>query len=321
MSTNANVEDARIHPVKKPNKMRMKIYNQRYLFLMVAPSALLIFTFAYLPLYGWIIAFKQYQIGKTMLNAPWVGMEQFKRFILQSSDWSYLLVNTLVMNIGSIVINLTVAALFAILINELRSRAIARIIQTISFFPFFISWVIVYAIMTALYGVSTGAINVTLVDSGILEKGLNILGDPKYSWGLIFGINLWKHLGYNSVIFIAAIASISSEQYEAAEIDGASRLQKVLYITIPGLMPTLVVLLIINSGWVLNSNIEMFFLFTNSVNWSRMEVLDMYILKYGLQLNNYSYATAIGIIKSIISIMIIMGVNSFAKRVTGRGIL
>jgi putative aldouronate transport system permease protein len=298
-----------------------KIYRHRYLYLMVSPALLLVLFFSYFPLAGWVIAFKNYQIGLSIWTAEWIGLEQFKSFLLQSSDYAYLITNTLVMNISSIVVNLVTAVIFAILINELKNKRFAKLVQTISFFPFFISWVIVYSIMSALFGASTGAINHTLIGLGWIDEGLNILGDPKYAWGLIICMQLWKYLGYNGVIFIAAIASISTEQYEAADIDGASRFQKIIYITIPSLMPTFVVLLIMNSGWILNSNFDLFYLFTNPTNWSKMEVLDMYIFKYGLQLTNYPYATAVGIIKSIVSIIILLMVNFTARRVTGRGIL
>jgi putative aldouronate transport system permease protein len=288
---------------------------------MVAPAILLVVLFSYIPLFGWLIAFKNYQIGLSLWKAKWTGTEQFTSFLLQGNDYIYLLRNTLVMNVASIIVNLVTAVLFAILLNELRTKKFARLIQTVSFFPFFISWVIVYSIMNALFGVSTGAVNQTLVSWGIVSDGLDILGDPRYAWTLIILISLWKYLGYNGVIFIAAIASISQEQYEAVEMDGASRFQKIVFITIPNLTPTLVVLLIMNSGWILNSNFDLFFLFTNPSNWPRMEVLDMYIYKYGLQLTNYPYATAVGIIKSLVSILILLSVNQVAKRFTGRGIL
>ncbi|WP_308639564.1 ABC transporter permease [Paenibacillus silvisoli] len=298
-----------------------KIYRHRFLYLMVSPAILLVLLFSYLPLAGWIIAFKNYQIGLSVWTAKWIGFEQFKSFLFQSSDYAYLITNTLVMNITSIIVNLVTAVIFAILINEIRNKKFAKLVQTISFFPFFISWVIVYSIMSALFGASTGAFNQTLISAGLIDEGMNILGDPKYAWGLIVCLQLWKYLGYNGVIFIASIASISPDQYEAADIDGASRFQKIIYITIPSLMPTFVVMLIMNSGWILNSNFDLFYLFMNPTNWSKMEVLDMYIFKYGLQLTNYPYATAVGIIKSIVSIIILLGVNLIARKSTGRGIL
>lgn len=322
MSEIKNAAASKTHTAPLKNRFEWsKFKKNRNLYFMIAPAFILVFIFCYIPLAGWIIAFKNYQIGLHLWSAKWIGFTEFKNFLFQSNDYLYLLRNTLVMNISSIVINLIAACIFAIFINELRSKKFARVVQTISFFPFFISWVIVYSIVHALLGVSTGAINQTLEDLGFLKHGLDILGDPKFAWGLIIFLALWKTLGYNGVIFIAAISSISTEQFEAADIDGASRFQKIIYITVPSLLPTIVVLLILNSGWILNSNFDLFYLFTNATNWPKMEVLDMYIYKYGLQLTNYPYATAVGIMKSIVSVLIILGVNQAAKKATGKGIL
>ena len=167
----------------------------------------------------------------------------------------------------------------------------------------------------------TGVINVLLQDLGFIDKGINFLSDAKYSWGVILFVNFWKSIGYNSVIFLAAISGIDQEQYEAASIDGASHMQKIRHITLPGLMPTLVMLLIMNSGWIFSSNFEEFNLFSNSVNWQTMEVLDVYVYRYGLKLLDYSYATAVGVIKTIASLIMFFLVNLVAKRINGRSLV
>lgn len=305
----------------KRKGLRQKLAKQKYLFLMLAPAFLLVFIFNYLTLGGWVIAFKNYQVGLSIWDAEWVGLTHFKSFLLANNDYLYLLRNTLVMNFSMLIIILGAAMVFAILLNELRMRLISRVIQTVSFFPFFISWVIVYSITSALFSVTSGAVNESLLQWGILKEGMDILGNPDFSWGLAVFVNLWKTLGYNGVIFIAAIASIPEELYEAAEMDGASRWHKIRYITIPGMMATVIVLLILNSGWILNSNFEMYFLFTNSMNWEKMEVLDMYVYKFGVKLTNYPYATAVGILKTIVSVFLIMTVNRIAKRTSGKGIM
>ncbi|WP_146762388.1 ABC transporter permease subunit [Paenibacillus contaminans] len=300
--------------------MIAKILRQRYLLLMLLPALLLVFVFSYVPLAGWMIAFKKYQVGLSVWDAKWSGFAQFKNFFMQSSDYVYLLRNTLAMNMMVIVANLSFGLLFALLLNEIRSRAFVKVIQTVSFFPFFISWVIVYSLTHALFAPTTGIVNDLLVGWGILDEGLNILGDKKYAWALIVGLEAWKSVGYISIIFIAAISAIPTDQYEAASIDGASRYAKIWHITIPNLLPTLVVLLILNSGWILNSNFEQYFMFTNPTNWEKMEVFDMYIYKFGLKQLNFPYSTAVGIVKSVVSIFIILAVNAFSRRVTGKGI-
>ncbi|GBG06453.1 sugar ABC transporter permease [Paenibacillus agaridevorans] len=300
--------------------MILKIFRHRELYLMLLPAVVLVFIFWYVPILGWIIAFVNYKPGISLSSAEWVGFQQFKSFFTQSSDYIYLLRNTLAINIGTLISNLFTAFVFAILLNEIRLRFFGRFIQTVTFFPFFISWVIIYSLSNALFAPSSGAINEMLVEWGILNEGINLLGDPQYSWGLMIALNAWKHLGYNSVIFIASIVSIPSDYYEAAEIDGANRFQKIWHITIPALIPTLIVLLILNSGWILNSNFEQFYLFTNGTNWEKIEVLDMYIYKYGLKLLNFPYATAVGIMKTFISLALIIVVNEISKRATGKAV-
>lgn len=305
----------------KRRKFLNKLSRQKFLYLMLAPAVFLVLLFSYLTLGGWVIAFKYYQVGKKMWEAEWSGLYHFRAFLFESTDYVHLIANTLSMNVLMIIVNLSAAVCFAVLLNEVKSRKFAKIVQTFSFFPFFISWVIVYSIMSALFAVSSGAVNETLMEWGLIARGINLLGDPKYSWGLIVVMSLWKSLGYNGVIFIAAIASIPTEQYEAAEIDGANRWQKIVNITLPNLLPTIMVLLILNSGWILNSNFDMYYLFSNATNYEKMEVLDIYIYNYGLKLTNYSFATAVGIMKSFISIALIFGVNALSKKVNGKSIL
>lgn len=297
-----------------------RIYKDRFLLLMILPAFLLTFVFAYCPLFGWIIALKNYTPGQSMFSAPWAGLNHFRTFFVDSSDFIYVFKNTLGINFISLIVGIGAAFLLAILLREIIFRWFARIIQSVTFIPYFISWVITYAIIYALFAEQTGAFNVTMEKLGLIQQGINVMGDPQYAWGLIVGMNLWRYIGYNSVIFISAAAGIPAELYEAAEIDGANRLGKVLYITIPGLLPTLVVLLVINTGWLLNSNFEQFYLFTNPTNMDAMEVFDMYIYRYGFQLMNYSYATAIGIVRTVVSLALIVFVNSASRRLSGSSI-
>ncbi len=288
---------------------------------MIMPAAVLVLVFNYLPLAGWIIAFKNYSVGRGIWSSEWVGLKHFKVFFMQGSDYLFVIRNTLVINIVGLILGLGGALLFALLLKELRGAWLAKTLQTVSFFPFFISYVIVYSIINALFSVESGAVNQTLMQLGFVEKGINLLGDSKYSWILIWMLGLWKNTGYNSIIFLAAISGISQEQYESADIDGADRFQKIFHITIPNLMGTLVVLLIINSGYILRSNLDMFFLFTNSMNWETMEVLDMYVYRYGLELGDFSYATAVGILLTTLSLIILFVTNGLSKRYMDKSIL
>ncbi len=300
--------------------LKKKIWQQKGLYLMLAPAFLCILIFNYIPIFGWIMAFTDYRLGSAMFDAPWVGLKYFKEFFADGGDAKRVIVNTLVMNVGSLVIGLGAALCFAIFLKEVRWKRFQNIVQSVTFFPYFMSWVIIYAVVYALFSNSSGAINNVLLSWGIISKPIDLLGNPAYSWVLIIAVNVWNTLGYNSVIFISGIAGIADEQYEAAVIDGAGRFQKIRYVTLPNLMPTLAVLIIMNSGWIFNSALDQYFVFTNSMNIASMDVFDYYIYRFGLKLGNYSYATAVGIIKTGISILLLVVVNRISKKLTDRSI-
>lgn len=302
------------------NKRLAKIFKQRYLYILLLPALISTVIFNYLPLSGWVMAFKDYKVGKSMWGAKWVGLREFKAFFLDSGEAVNVIRNTVVMNVLTLVIGLFTAFFFAILLKELQWQRFGKLVQSVTFFPYFMSWVILYAVIYSLFSQGSGAVNQTLLDIGIIKQPLNVLGDASYSWVLIVIVNTWNSLGYSSVIFISTIAGIPGEQYEAAEIDGAGRFGKIKYITIPNMVPTLIVLLIMNSGWIFNSGLDQYFMFTNPTNMSTMQVFDYYIYNYGLKLFNYSYATAVGIIKTVISLLLLIVVNKLSKRYSGKAI-
>lgn len=299
---------------KDPHRLLIKIRQQKILLFMLLPAVILALMFCYLPLSGWYIAFSEYKLGTSMFGGEFVGLKYFRKIFEQSSDIGYLIRNTLVINLTTLFLGMFIAVLFALLLKELRWQKAAKLVQTTSFFPYFISWVITYSIVWSLFAVRSGAVNQFLVRIGVLERGLDVLGNPQYSWPLIILMNLWKNTGYNTIIFLASIAGISAELYEAAAIDGAGRFQQVLYVTLPGILPTASVLLIMNAGWVLNSGLDQFFLFSNTTNWTKMEVLDIYIYKFGLKLLDFPYSTAMGILKGFVSILLLL----IVKWITGK---
>ena len=297
-----------------------KIYRQRYAYIMLLPALICTILFSYLPLSGWIMAFTDYKVGKSMWSAPWTGLKQFKYFFLESGDAFPVIRNTVVMNVFSILLGLGAAFFFAILLNEVKSRMFSKLVQSASFFPYFMSWVVLYAVIYSMFSMGSGAVNTTLMNIGMIKEPMNILGNTAYSWFLIVAVNTWNSLGYNSVIFIATIAGIPREMYEAAEMDGAGRFSKIAYVTIPNMIPTLIVLLIMNSGWIFNSGLDQYFVFTNPTNMETMEVFDYYIYRYGMKLFNYSYATAVGIIKTMVSLVLLVFVNKLSRKYGGKSI-
>jgi len=302
------------------NSVWKRIKDQKYLFIMLAPLILAVTIFRYLPIAGWIIAFKDYQIGVSVWDVDWVGFENIMKFFGKAGDAAYVIKNTVFINVLSLAGNLIFSCITAVLFNELVFKRFKIVVQTATFFPFFISWVIIYSVFSSFLSVNTGVINMMLVNSGVIPEGLNILGDAKYSWPLMIFVNIWRSLGYNTVIFLAQITAIDQAQYESAEIDGAGRFAKIIYITLPGIASTFAVLLILNSGWIFTVNFEQFFLFTNMTNFETMEVFDMYIYKYGLKLLDYPYATAVGIVKTAISIILLIIVNSISKKFAQKSI-
>lgn len=307
-------------PISKKNRFWVKVRQQKYLFLMLLPSAILLIMFSYLPLSGWYMAFSNYRIGKPLFSGEFLGLEHFRSVFQDSSDLGYLVRNTLGMNLLSMFISPVVAITVALLLREVRWKTGAKIVQTALFFPYFLSIVIVYAIVNSMFAVNSGVINQFLVRIGVLERGLNILGDPKYAWGLMIGVGLWSGVGYSSVLYLAAMSGIPQEQYEAAELDGANRFQQAIHVTLPGIMPTVSVLFILSAGGILSSSLATYNMFCNGSNWPMMEVLELYIYKYGLQLLNYSYATAMGIITSIINFALVLFVNKLARKMGGNAL-
>lgn len=291
------------------------------LFLMVLPALIFVGVFSYSPLSGWAMAFFRYRPGQDIFAGKYMGFEMFEDFFYDMSGSWYVLKNTLGINLFVIVINLSLAILVSILISEMHGKRLKKAVQTVTFFPYFISWVITYTVFQMFFSTSNGMVNQVLQFFGAVDKGIDFLGDPKWAWFIMIVASAWKSTGYNSVIFLSAISGIDAELYEAAQIDGASRLRRIWSITLPHLLPTLSVLLIMNAGWILNSNFEQFFLFSNMSNQTGMEVFDTYIYRYGMGMLNFSYATAVGMMKSIASIALLIFANSVSRAVSKRGIM
>ncbi len=293
---------------------------QKSWYLMLMPAFLVTLIFLYVPLYGWIMAFTNYKVGFSIFKGKWAGLEHFKAFLVDANDGLLVLRNTVSINIIYLVVSMVLACGLAILVNEVKTKWIRSIVQTCSFFPFFISTAVVYIIFYTFLSVQDGLINTMLVRLKITDRGIDFLGNPGYAWPLIIFVTLWRYTGYNMVLFLAAIMNISPELYQVADIDGAGRFQKIWYITLPSLAPMVTILLIINAGNLFSSDFSQYFLFSNPTNRSYMEVFDVYIYRYGLKLFNFSYATAAGIVKTAASVLTLLFVNSLSKKISQRSI-
>jgi putative aldouronate transport system permease protein len=285
---------------------------QKMLMLMSLPFLVWVIIFKYVPLWGWTIAFQKYKLARDIFDQTWVGLDNFK-YLFKEDQFYLVLRNTLVMSSINLVLSFTTAITLALLLNELRKLYFKRIVQTISYLPHFISWVVaVNIVQTAL--APDGIVNVLLLQAHLIEKPILWLGVGEYFWGILGVTEVWKSVGWNTIIYLAAITSIDPAQYEAAEIDGASRLKRMWHITLPNMKPIIVVLLIINMGFILESGFEAQWLLGNGLNVEYSENLDIFVLKYGFRLNNYGLATAAGMFKTVVSIIFLIAANNLAKR-------
>ena len=302
--------------IGRKQTLGVRVKKQKYVLLMMAPGLLHIFIFGTIPLAGLWMAFTKFKIGKSLFKGEFVGLKNFLRLFQGTADVGYLLRNTLIINIVSIILGTICAVGFAILLKELPSKRFSKLVQTVSFFPYFVSWIIAYSVVAALFSMNTGAINIILINLGIIKKGFNFLGQEKYAYGLTIVLNIWKDIGYSAVLYIAAMGGINPELYEAAAIDGAGRFGRIWHITMPGLIPTLSILLILSVGSILGSSLDYFFVFTNTSNWRRMETFSYYIYDRGLRQGDISYATAVGILLSIVSIILLSIANRASAKLT-----
>ena len=288
------------------------IKGQKTLILMAIPFIIYVAIFCYAPLAGWVMAFQNYKPGKGVFDQIWVGFEQFK-FLFSDDVFLKVLRNTLAMSLINLSLGFICSIGLALILNEVRNRHAKKFVQTVSYLPHFLSWIVVTGIVAEVLSPSTGVVNEILKNMNLVDNPINFFADPKYFWGIVGATNVWKEVGWGSIIYLAAMTSINTDLYEAAEIDGAGRLQKIWHVTLPGIKPTIFILLIINIGNILNAGFERQYLLGNGLIQDVSQTIDIFVLKYGIGLNNYSLATAAGIFKSVISIILIFIANKAAK--------
>ncbi|MBY0205932.1 putative aldouronate transport system permease protein [Paenibacillus polysaccharolyticus] len=296
---------------KTPLMKRLR--SQKQLMFMSLPIVAYILVFSYYPIWGWVMAFQNYSPAKKFSQQEWVGLKHFK-FLLTDDAFLNVLRNTIAMSLINMILGFVTAIVFAILLNEIKHKLYKRTIQTISYLPHFLSWIIVTGIVASSLSVDGGIVNVVLMKLGFIKEPIMWLSVPEYFWGIVGASHVWKEVGWNAIIYLAAITSIDPSLYEAAEIDGANRYKKMLYVTLPGIKSIVIILLIMNMGWILEAGFEVQYLLGNGVvvDWS--QTIDIFVLKYGLQIGNYSLATAAGIFKTVVSITLIFAANSISKR-------
>lgn len=288
---------------------------QRYLYMMSIPFVIWVFVFSYMPLWGWLMAFQNYKPSKSILEQKWVGLQNFQQ--LFADDKFYVVLrNTLAMSFMGLIAGFTVPILFAILINEVKNRVFKRSVQTISYLPHFVSWVVVAGMVSKMLSTDGGIVNVLLLKLHLISEPVQFMAKGNLFWGIVTASDLWKETGWNSIIYLAAIAGIDQELYEAATVDGAGRFRRIWHITLPGIRSTFMVLLILSIGNLISIGFEKQFLLGNQLVTDYSQVLDLYALNYGIGLSRYSFGTAVGMFNSVVSIVLVLTANAFYRKAT-----
>ncbi|WP_442862443.1 ABC transporter permease [Bacillus sp. USDA818B3_A] len=310
--------------VDKPRKASIlkRIFEQKYLLLMALPAIIWVIVFCYAPMYGLYMAFIDYKPGgpffSSFFTSEFVGIKWFSYFI-ESGDFVRIMRNTLATSFLTLIISFPVPIILAIAINELNNKYFKKTVQTVSYLPHFISWVIVANIFLTLLS-AEGLVNNLLVSLHLVDKPILFFQEGKYFWGIVASANTWKDMGFNSIIYLAAISGISPQLYEAAKVDGANRFQQILHVTLPALRPTIVILLILALGGILNAGFDQQYLMQNNMILEYSDVIDTYTYRYGLQNGMYSYGAAVGLFKSLVAFILVVSANRVAKKIGDNGL-
>ncbi|MGI6672763.1 MAG: ABC transporter permease [Limnochordia bacterium] len=290
-----------------------RVKQQKVLILMTIPFLVHVIIFRYVPIWGWLMAFQNYWPGKGILQQTWVGLENFKT-LFDDPVFYQVLRNTLAMSVIKLVMGTVSSIALALMLNEVRHLFFKKTVQTISYLPHFISWVVAANLVRDALSTDGGIVNDVLMKIGLIKEPIMFLGIPALFWWLIGVTHVWKEVGWGAIIYLAAIAGIDPTLYESAMIDGAGRLKQMWYITLPSIRPTISVLVIMNLGWVLSSGFEQQYLLQNGRVIDYARVFTIYELDYGIKMMRYSFATAVGIFRSVVSLILVFSANQLAKR-------
>ncbi|WP_256758732.1 sugar ABC transporter permease [Cohnella sp. WQ 127256] len=280
---------------------------------MVVPALIFIFIFSYIPMYGILIAFKEYDIFQGFSASPWVGLDNFKEF-LYADEFKTIMRNTLGISFLKLVLGFPAPIVLALLLNEVKIPFFKRVVQTISYLPHFLSWVIVSGFVVTMLSADYGSLNIALEKLNLIHEPVNWLTIPNYFWTILIATGLWKGVGFASIVYLAAISGVNPDLYEAASIDGAGRFKKIYAITLPCIMPVISIFLILAIGDLLSAGFEDILLLQSDIVRDVSDVLDTYVYRVGIRNSLFSYAAAVGLFKAIISVVLLTIANSLARR-------
>jgi putative aldouronate transport system permease protein len=301
-------------PKKKLDNTFIRFLKQWDIQLMVLPGLALILVFSYIPMYGVLTAFKDYNIIRGFMDSPWVGLKHFEMFF-NSPDIKQVMRNTIVISLLKFGIGFPAPIILALMLNEVRHMFFKRLVQTVSYLPHFLSWVIVAGMVMSMLSTDNGSVNMLLENMNLIDEPINFLSLPEYFWSILVSTGVWKEIGFASIVYLAAIAGVDPHMYEAAEMDGASKLKQIYLITLPSIMPVVIIFMILAIGNLLNAGFEdILLLASNPLLRDVSDVIDTYVYRVGIQNSRFSYATAIGLFKALISVGMLVLANWFARR-------
>ncbi len=309
-------------PSTAQKKQNFSVYMKRYwqLYVLLFLPMLYLLIFKYVPMVYIQIAFKKYSIVESVWNMPWAGNNGFEYFIkaFNNKDFINALRNTLMLNLLDLVVGFPAPIIFALILNELVFKKFKRVVQTVAYMPHFLSWVIIYGLALQIFAPSSGLVNMVLNNFGI--EAIPFLNDSKHWVATYIFLGVWQNFGWGSIVYLAAIAGINSELYEAASVDGCGRFKKMWHITLPGIKPTIVVLLVMNLGNILGSGFDRPFAMQNNLVMDVAEVISTFVYKNGIQGLQFSLTTAVGFFQSVICVIFLLLANWISRRLGERGI-
>lgn len=299
---------------KKSWRERLRPYTRNYeLYLFVLPALVYLFLYCYLPLYGVQIAFKDYRVGKGIEGSAWVGFKHFQKFLGNATNRS-LIWNTLRLSVETLIVGFPMPIIFAVLLNEVRQQHFKKLVQTVSYAPHFISTVVLVSMLTLFLDKNTGIVNTMLRAFG--ASPYDFMSRSDWFPHIYVISDIWQNLGWNSIIYISALAGVDVGLHEAARIDGASRLQRIFHVDLPCIFPTIAIMLIMQTGNLMTVGFEKAYLMQNALNLGASEIISTYVYKIGLLYNQYSYSTAINLFNSVVNCILLITVNGLVKKMT-----
>ena len=303
------------------NHVRRKIVKKySTLYLMVIPAFLCYFLIRYVPLWGLSLAFVDYKVGKSIFDCEFVGFSQFIKFFNDVDGAMRVFRNTIIINITAVAFIYVVGIILAICMHENRAKHLTRTSQLLALFPYFLSPVIVYSIASIFFAQNNGVINIILRSIGVLDDGISFLGSDITRWVMVFS-RVWCQAGYYAILFYSTLTSINMDEFDAAAVDGASRLQRIRYISLPHLKGTVSVLLVVSLGGVMGSSLEEFKLWTNSANYDTMTTFSTFVYNYGLGKLDFSYAAAVDMFNGILSMALVLFANKISKKLSSSSLI